>query len=285
MENKDVREWLKGIAAWVWRLPFFVPLRNNIQNNHFTIIHYHEVDPQLFKRHLEHLTKNYTIIPLTQIKEAYLNQKPLPKKSLVITFDDGWKSNYDLLPIIKEAQIPVTVFISIGLIGSNRAPRPSVIYCDFRIDEFHLDLITDEGSVIDITLDQKDRLMLNLREIDEMSDVIDFQSHTVNHHMLPALPDEQLDYEIKESKNTLEQITQSEVYALAYPYNRMTKREANALQEAGFILARKGDRILNNMKTNQFNLNSIAVAKYSTVNDLKRILALAEIKTIMKKIL
>ena len=55
----------------------------------------------------------FTVIPLTEAV-AYLQGKraSLPAKSIVITADDGWESDYTyMFPIIKKYNIPITLFI------------------------------------------------------------------------------------------------------------------------------------------------------------------------------
>jgi len=88
------------------------------------ILTYHNFDPsvpgsmtmstQRFKEQLQWLKDNdYTVIPLKDLV-SYLEGKraALPTKSVVITADDGKKSVYTyMLPLVREYNIPVTLFI------------------------------------------------------------------------------------------------------------------------------------------------------------------------------
>jgi peptidoglycan/xylan/chitin deacetylase (PgdA/CDA1 family) len=66
--------------------------------------------------------KGYRVITLTQFSD-FLNFKgQIPKKSVVITIDDGWRSVYDIaLPILKKYGYPATLFVYTDLIvGSQK---------------------------------------------------------------------------------------------------------------------------------------------------------------------
>jgi peptidoglycan/xylan/chitin deacetylase (PgdA/CDA1 family) len=67
----------------------------------------------LFRRRMEYLQRQgYPILPLSAAVEA-LSTGRLPPCATVITMDDGWLGVYSVgLPIIKELQIPVTVYVA-----------------------------------------------------------------------------------------------------------------------------------------------------------------------------
>jgi peptidoglycan/xylan/chitin deacetylase (PgdA/CDA1 family) len=48
-----------------------------------------------FKKHLDFICRHYKIIPLSDVVSALQEEKPLPRKSIFITFDDGYSGNYD----------------------------------------------------------------------------------------------------------------------------------------------------------------------------------------------
>jgi peptidoglycan/xylan/chitin deacetylase (PgdA/CDA1 family) len=72
------------------------------------------VTTPVFRSHLRYLREHgYTILPLRQLVQYYLRKgPPLPARSVVIVVDDGHKSVYtDMLPVVREFNIPVTLFI------------------------------------------------------------------------------------------------------------------------------------------------------------------------------
>jgi len=72
------------------------------------------VTTPVFRSHLEYLRQNgFTVIPLKQLVDYYLGKGPLPLPgSVVIVADDAHKSVYtDMLPLVKEYKIPVTLFV------------------------------------------------------------------------------------------------------------------------------------------------------------------------------
>jgi peptidoglycan/xylan/chitin deacetylase (PgdA/CDA1 family) len=67
----------------------------------------------VFESHLKYLKEHgYTVIPLRQLVDFYLGKGPVPPpKSVVIVADDAHKSVYtDMLPLVKQYRVPVTLF-------------------------------------------------------------------------------------------------------------------------------------------------------------------------------
>lgn len=78
------------------------------------------VSPDNFRQQLEYIKSTCNVMPLRALYES-LKDGNLPKRAVAITFDDGY---IDVLeqayPIMKEMQVPATVFIPSGHIGSRR---------------------------------------------------------------------------------------------------------------------------------------------------------------------
>jgi biofilm PGA synthesis lipoprotein PgaB len=74
-----------------------------------------------FRSHLNYLRDNdFTVLPLEDIVSALRNGGPLPDRAAAITFDDGYRNNYDTAyPMLREFDYPFTLFISSGLVGAN----------------------------------------------------------------------------------------------------------------------------------------------------------------------
>lgn len=252
--------------------------------NYFTVIHYHTASPTQFSTHLTYLEQKFNIGPLSLLRDHYQKGTALPENSLFITFDDGWKSNYELLPVIEEHETPITIFLSTGLVGTDKKPGKKIIYDDFKLDENLLKLILDERTIAEpIQVPDDLRTMLNKDEIKEMSRVIDFQSHGVNHHVSSAIPVELMDYELRESKRFILKLTGKDVFAFAFPYNVISKDASNLLLKHGYTIARAGTRQNNYLGTDSFKIYSIGMVPTWSIKQLRRALNLAELKSYLAK--
>ena len=99
-------------VAWIWR--------ETVQRGRVTFLLFHDMELCDAERNFSYLKKHYHIISLKQYVDAVRNQSVLPKKAVVVTFDDGHVSNYKLLPIIKKLNVPVTVFLCSSIMGTRR---------------------------------------------------------------------------------------------------------------------------------------------------------------------
>jgi poly-beta-1,6-N-acetyl-D-glucosamine N-deacetylase len=79
------------------------------------------VNADEFRAHLAYLRNNgFTVLPLERIVTALRDGEPLPDRAAAITFDDGYRNNYDTAyPILREYGWPFTLFVSSELVGSN----------------------------------------------------------------------------------------------------------------------------------------------------------------------
>jgi peptidoglycan/xylan/chitin deacetylase (PgdA/CDA1 family) len=256
-----------------------------------TILIYHRIDPELFDNHIDFLERQFTIISLRDVLEAYSSGlgKKIPENCMVITFDDGWSSNFQLLPVLKKHNVQITIFLSVGLINTNRKLWNFVVK-DIDGDE-NDDLKKIPNEEKDKTLLEKyghfpekeyeQRSMLNVREINEMKPYVDFQSHSMFHNVLPMCSEKELRDEIVESKRVLSNLLNTEIYALAYPYNRVSEREIEVARAAGYKLGRVGWRGLNDLNDNPMILKAIAINDYSSVKDLHKSIVWAQVREIL----
>lgn len=101
--------------------------------NRFFIIAYHmisdkpngfypETSFQTFDKNIAHFAKNYRIISLHQLIDR-IQKKESVRRCVAITFDDGFKDNYEkAYPILIKYNIPATIFLTTGYIDSGIAP-------------------------------------------------------------------------------------------------------------------------------------------------------------------
>lgn len=142
---------------------------------------------------------------------------PIPRRTIVITFDDGYRDNYlYALPLLRRYGLTATIFLVADAVGG-----------DNRFDERY------GGDTVD---------MLSVDEIREMQrEGIQFGSHTCTHPpSLPRLSDSQLEYEVHRSRTVLENILNAPVDHFSYPHSQLDDRVQASVARAGYRLACAG---------------------------------------------
>ena len=71
-----------------------------------------------FRRYVDFFKKEFNVISLNDLEELIASGKPITDRLALITFDDGYQDNYSIaLPILQDAGISATFFITTGLVG------------------------------------------------------------------------------------------------------------------------------------------------------------------------
>jgi peptidoglycan/xylan/chitin deacetylase (PgdA/CDA1 family) len=170
------------------------------------------VSPKQFEEHMHYLyNKNYKVVPL---KEA-LAQGRVARKTIAITFDDGYKDNYtNAFPILKKYNFPATIFLVSDYVNTNKT---------FWWDE---------------QVDKNASKLLNWPEIKEMQkNKIDFGSHTSSHPILTKCSFKQAEKEITKSKTELNKRL-GKVDFFCYPegkFNQQIKKIVKQHYKSAFV--------------------------------------------------
>jgi peptidoglycan/xylan/chitin deacetylase (PgdA/CDA1 family) len=78
------------------------------------------VTPANFNAHLEHLKNNYHLLTIKEFQYYLENKKKFPKKSVLITFDDGYADNYlEALPILEKHTAQALFYIATGTLNTD----------------------------------------------------------------------------------------------------------------------------------------------------------------------
>ena len=81
------------------------------------------IAPQLFAEQMQYIKNNYRVISLDRLASLLEDDKRLPEKFVVITFDDGYKDNLTTaLPILKKYNIPAAIYLSTSFIANEETP-------------------------------------------------------------------------------------------------------------------------------------------------------------------
>jgi len=156
-----------------------------------------------FKEQMKYLKDNgYYTITLTNLYEYLMNNTPIPKKSVVLTFDDGYEDNYTtMFPVLKKYNFKATIFVITSLI------------------DVHNNMLTSK----------------QLLEMDKYG--VDIESHTVHHDNLKMLSNVDQLKTLIQSKKYLEKTLNKPINFFAYPYGGYNKSAIEALKETGYKMA------------------------------------------------
>ena len=92
--------------------------------------HLHNTKFEVF---LKHLKQHYQIISLDDLVKALENNTALPRRAVVLTFDDGFLSNYTLAyPLLKQYQAPATIYLATEFVDEGKPIWTDRIDCAFH---------------------------------------------------------------------------------------------------------------------------------------------------------
>ena len=241
-------------------IPFL--FREIVQRNKVTILLFHDIEAKKAAQAFAFIKKHYNIIGLQDYLQAIESGKLLPKKAVVITFDDGHASNYNLLPILKEYQIPITIFLCSDIVGTRRHfwfkhcgknPQPFKLLPNPK----RLEALKEYG--FDQTKEYDAPQALTHEQIEEMRPWVDFQSHTCFHPCLIRCDDETAQAEIALSKQHLERDYALNVNTISYPNGDYTERDIRMAKEAGYTCGITVEYGFNDFHPDLFRLKRISV--------------------------
>lgn len=225
------------------KFPAGTPLTT--ENIGVPVLYYHSIDPseanelilspEKLKKQLKYiLDEGYIPLSMSELYAHLSNNKEIPKKSIVITFDDGYMDNYTYaFPILKELGINATFFIITNGI--------------------------DDGYYM-----PKDQLI----ELDKAG--MDIMAHTESHPYLSKYPYEIQLGELTRSKEKLENILGKPVDFLAYPYGDYNDDTLKATKEAGYKMAFTINRGLASSDTSLLELKRIYVSSIESFDTFKK---------------
>ena len=211
-------------------------------------IYFHNPSPKLFEFIIKQLYANsYRIIALEEFKNL-IQEKRLNEKIAIITIDDGWKNNLELLEIIRKYKAFITVFITTSAIEQGNFWFEYVkkgkyqTKAAFRRKKIHLKKL-DEISFykelsslkLGVTLE---RSALTREEVVQMSSepFVTIGSHSVSHISLPNISIEGQKKELSDSKKILEIWTERKVNYFAYPSGDYSDNLKSIAKECGYEL-------------------------------------------------
>jgi peptidoglycan/xylan/chitin deacetylase (PgdA/CDA1 family) len=207
------------------------------------------ISPVRFETQMAYLKSNdYRVIPLSRLITFLQGIEPIPRRAVVITIDDGYRSAYDVaFPILRNYGFPATVFIYTDFIGKGG---------------------------------------LTWQQLKEMknSGLIDIQAHSKTHSNLTIQFERESDEdyrlrlsnEIKGPKEELEHGLDISVFGYAYPYGGVNTAVIKQLKQQGFKIGLTVEAGSNAFFTYPYALNRTMIYGHYDIQDFARVLKVFE---------
>jgi peptidoglycan/xylan/chitin deacetylase (PgdA/CDA1 family) len=157
-----------------------------------------------FTEEMDYLSEaGYQVLPLRTIIQTLKQGKPLPPKTVAITFDDGYRSIYTTaFPILKAHGFPFTVFLATGPI-------------DYRYTQ-----------------------MMNWDEVIALSKAGGtIENHTVSHSHLAFATKDFINKEVQKANDEIYAHTKVMPILFAYPFGEYSHATASIIEDMGFEAA------------------------------------------------
>jgi len=186
----------------------------------------------------------YTCIALDCLIAHVRDRRPVPQRSFVITFDDGFLDTYRLAwPVLERHGMTATVFLVSDMVGKSSAwARAEASGPQLLMGPDHVRRMQTKG--------------------------IDFGSHGRTHARLVDLDDEALNDELSRSRDDLTNLLGREVTTLSYPFGRFDDRVRDAAGRAGYTASVSVRPGLNHAATDPLALRRIVVSGRDSGADL-----------------
>jgi peptidoglycan/xylan/chitin deacetylase (PgdA/CDA1 family) len=172
------------------------------------------VPRERFAEQLDGLARRgWSFVDLEAVLQALDGKRRLPRRAALVTFDDAYADLLDEgIPVLAERGIPAVVFAVAGKVGGTN---------DW---DRHL------GAGVLELLDAKGLLAV-------ARNGIEIGSHAMTHRVLPSVPPDELDDELRGSADALEALGIARPRVLAYPYGEWSPEVAEGARAAGYSVA------------------------------------------------
>jgi len=204
---------------------------------------------KVFDEQMKYLYDNgYQTISLDELYCWYQKKCEFPKKTVVITFDDGNADDfYIVMPILRKYNFKSTTFI----VGNRTYDKETKPY-----NENKRTFITKEL----------------IRKTEKVYPKMDYQSHTYNMHTVDSNGKERvLNYTREQIRDDFRNNGEFKFDYLAYPYGIYNEEIIDQLEESDYKLAfifRKHDYVTRDSK--KYEMPRIKINGFSSAEDIKK---------------
>lgn len=186
------------------------------------------VRPQTFQFQVQFLKDKFDEFVTV---DDLINQPNGSNNSVALTFDDGCRDLLDhALPILDNEAVSGTFYFPTKYLGKT------------------------------FTLGGKELPVMTPSEVSNLSDLgHEIGSHSVSHRRLTCLSSDEIQFELSQSKRSLEQITGTAVTSFAYPEGRYNETTIQYLKDASYRTAVTTDEMLYDHTRGTYQIPRISI--------------------------
>ncbi len=243
------------------------------------VLLYHEIDPaadgsngavispETFENHIRALAENgYTAVSPEELTAYVEHGGTLPEKPVLITFDDGYQSNYDYAyPVLKKYGMKATIFVIGSSAGKDEyKDTGQPIIPHFGAEEARE--MTDSG-LISIQSHTYD-----------LHQAAAYETGTVRENMAPLPGEDEWDYadmladDTEKERQLILSLTGEEPFALAYPEGRYTELTTSVLVQLGvkitFTTQPGGNTVIRGLPQSLLEMNRYTMYEDTTAEQM-----------------
>lgn len=194
---------------------------------------------QQFTEEMQYLSENkFHSVTLDQFYAAKYRGAKLPSRPVILTFDDGYESNYtNAFPVLQKYGFHATIFMISSFIGRKG--------------------------------------FMTQQELTDMqsSGLVQVESHTVDHKNLSKLTQVQVMAEVVKSKQVLTAVMHHPVLYFCYPDGGYNWTSTAAVRRAGYLLATSTDQGYASLSDNPYTLKRIVIHAGFPLSKVAQLLA------------
>ena len=199
------------------------------------------IDPETFERHCRFYQRYFRVVPLREIVSRLERRLPLDRH-LAITFDDGYRDNFEnARPVLETLSLPATFFVVSDWIGSNVVP-----WWDRARGACHPWMNWDQ-----------------VRALHRSG--FEIGAHTSTHVDLGKVRPAYAREQVLGARLELERQLDTAIESFAYPYGgrqHLTEANREVVRNAGFRCCCSGYGGINQVGTDPFALNRVPVSPW-----------------------
>ena len=199
------------------------------------------VDPSLFEKQIKYLIdNNWSFYTMNELIE---NKDTLAKKSIAITFDDGYEDNFtNAFKILKKYNIKATIYLVVNRHNREWSSKRKAKNNDGKL--MYEPKIKDS-------------------QVQEMIDsgLIEIASHTLTHDNLASISQKQKLDEICKSKEIIENTFNIKCDSFCYPFGIMDKEDWKIVKDANYTNATTTKKGIDDIKdVNPYLISRITIS-------------------------